>query len=67
MRIFISYSKNDASEARLMASALLARGYNVFFDKKTLGAGQSYDAKIDRAVNSTDLFIFRSTKTEVQS
>lgn len=25
-----------------MASALLARGYNVFFDKKTLGAGQSY-------------------------
>jgi hypothetical protein len=32
MKIFISYSESDASEARLMASALLARGCNVFFD-----------------------------------
>jgi TIR domain len=58
MKIFISYSASDASEARLMASALEARGYNVFFDKETLGAGQSYDGKIERAVHSADLFIF---------
>lgn len=58
MRIFISYSASDASEARLMASALQARGYNVFFDKENLGAGQSYDGKIERAVHSADLFIF---------
>jgi hypothetical protein len=58
MRIFISYSASDASEAHLMASALQARGYNVFFDKENLGAGQSYDGKIERAVHSADLFIF---------
>jgi hypothetical protein len=49
MKIFISYSASDASEARSMASTLQARGYNVFFDKETLGGGQSYDGKIERA------------------
>jgi hypothetical protein len=58
MNIFISYSATDSSGASLMASALQARGYNVFFDRETLGAGQSYDGKIERAVHSADLFIF---------
>jgi hypothetical protein len=54
MRIFVSYSSTDASEALLLAEALQARGYTVFFDKETLGAGQSYDGKIERAVRSAE-------------
>jgi hypothetical protein len=58
MKIFISYHANDIEHARLIASALHARGYSVFIDKKDLGPGQSYDGKIERAVHDSDLFIF---------
>src|SRR5262245_3134158 len=66
-RIFMSYSASDAPEARLIASALMARGYTVFFDKENLGAGQSYDGKIERAVHSSDLFIFLLSPEAVEA
>jgi hypothetical protein len=58
MKIFISYPANDVEDARLIASALQARGYSVFIDRKNLGPGQSYDGKIEQAVDASDLFIF---------
>jgi hypothetical protein len=58
MKIFISYPASEIEVASLIASALQARGYSVFIDKKNLGPGQSYDGKIERAVHASDLFIF---------
>ncbi len=58
LRIFLSYSKVDASVAVRIATGLRAEDHEVFFDQTDLPAGDSYDAQIRAAVESSDLFVF---------
>ena len=58
MQVFISFASEQKESAELIAVALRERGYKVFFSKDTLPAAQSYDLRIEKAVKSSDLFVF---------
>ena len=58
MRIFLSYATEQKPEAEAIAFSLRSRGHMVFFDRDDLPDGESYDDKIARAVERSDLMIF---------
>jgi hypothetical protein len=58
LQVFISFASEQKESAELIAVALRERGYKVFFSKDTLPAAQSYDVRIEKAVKSSDLFVF---------
>jgi hypothetical protein len=58
MQIFISFASEQRETAELVAVVLRERGYQVFFSRDTLPAAESFDVRIEKAVKSSDLFIF---------
>jgi hypothetical protein len=58
LQVFISFASEQKESAELIAVALRERGYKVFFSKDTLPAAQSYDVRIEKAVKSSDLFVW---------
>jgi hypothetical protein len=58
VQIFISFASEQKETAELIAVVLRERGYKVFFSKDTLPAAESFDVRIERAVKSSNLFIF---------
>lgn len=56
--IFLSYSSADAKIAEKIAQVLINEGHKVFFDKRTLEAGDKFDAKIRHSIEESDRFIF---------
>lgn len=67
MHLFISYASENREIAELITFAMRARGYEVFLDKDDLPAGDSYEDKIEKAIKSSDLFIFLISKGSVKS
>lgn len=65
MKVFLSYPSAERSVAERVNLALLARGYDVFFDRDDLSAGKEYDATIARSITASDLFIFLITPASV--
>ncbi len=55
-RIFLSYAHAQEREVADIAAKLVAAGYHVFFDKKSL-KGENFDIKIRDEVSNCDLFI----------
>lgn len=58
MKIFLSYNSTDRDLADRVRLALLARNHTVFFDRKDLPPGHSFDVHIAQAIDQTDLFVF---------
>ena len=58
MQVFISFASEQREAAELTAVALRERGYKVFFSQDTLPAAHSFDVRIEKAVKSSDLFVF---------
>lgn len=58
MKIFLSYASEDRPTATAIRLALRAQGHNVFFDRDDLPPGDEYDARIRRAIENADLFLF---------
>ena len=58
MKIFLSYASEDRPTAQAIALALRAQGDDVFFDREDLAPGDEYNARIRRAIEQTDLFVF---------
>ncbi len=58
MKIFLSYSRTDSQPAEAIALALGAARHDVFFDREDLPAGEEYDMRIRRGIESAELFIF---------
>jgi TIR domain-containing protein len=56
-KIFLSYSSLDRDKAEAIALSL-SRSYRVFFDRDNLPAGQSFDDRIEHAINESEFFIF---------
>jgi len=61
MHVFISYSHNQQKRARDIEAALRAAGHDPFLDTKTLPPGEEYNARIRRAIDDADLFLFLAT------
>ena len=51
MEIFLSYASEDKATAESITFSLRDRGHTVFLDRDDLPAGESFDQKIERAVN----------------
>lgn len=58
MYVFLSYAREDRELAENIRAALGAAGFDCFLDTKSLPPGQEYNARIGRAVDRADLFIF---------
>ena len=66
MRVFVSYSRENRSEAGRLNAALNAAGYDTFLDTDKLPIGQEYNARIKRAIDSSDLFVFLASDHSVR-
>ena len=58
MKIFLSYASQDQAIAEAVAFLLRSRQYEVFLDRDDLPPGESYDQRIERAVDDSEIFIF---------
>ena len=58
MRVFLSYSSDDAAFAEQLAHRLGSAGHTIFFDRDSLVAGEGYDARIREAIEDCDLVVF---------
>lgn len=58
MKIFLSYAHEQRLLAEEVSLSLSVRGHDVFFDRSILKAGVEYDAAIQKAVQTCDLFVF---------
>src|SRR5262245_29748834 len=76
MRVFVSYASDDRDVAALVAQSIKARGHTVFFDRDDLPPGDSYEARIEAAIEASHLMVFlispdsvatgRFTRTELK-
>jgi hypothetical protein len=55
--IFISYAREDLTAVRRLKTALEAAGLSVWFDFDKIGAGDSYDNKIQDNIRRCSLFL----------
>ncbi len=58
MQIFLSYAGEHRSTGDAIALRLRESGHEVFFDKDDLPAAESYDDRIRRALEHSDLLVF---------
>ena len=49
--VFISYAREDRERARVLAEALQARGWSVWWDRKIV-AGQTFDETIEQQLET---------------
>ena len=64
--IFISYASEDRSRVRPLAEALLAKGFNIWWDR-SLAAGQDYTAIIERELKNAKAVIVVWTQASTHS
>jgi formylglycine-generating enzyme required for sulfatase activity len=64
--IFLSYSRADRPKAEIMAKALEADGFSVWWDK-VLRAGQTYDEVTETMLREAQVVIVLWSQTSVQS
>jgi len=55
--VFISYCSQDSDQAALIKQALENAGISVWMDRDQLRAGDKYERKIERYINTCSLFI----------
>jgi TIR domain len=58
MNTFISYASEQRDLAERLAIGLRNMGFRVFFDQDNLPAGDSFDARIRKALERSHLFVF---------
>ena len=63
--IFLSYPSSLEQTAAALELALKGEGYKVFRDRSALPPGESFDARIQAAVEDSDLFVFLITPDSV--
>jgi hypothetical protein len=57
MQVFISHNVANKADARLLASALVRRGSNVWFDEWSIRPGESITNGIESGLSSSDIFV----------
>lgn len=65
MKVFISYPHVTAEMAESLATRLKAEGHEVFWDRTSLPAGESFDNRIRDAIEDSDLFVCLVTGTSL--
>ena len=57
MKVFISHNKVDKSAARLLASDIVLRGVDVWFDEWSLKPGDSISGGVEDGLTDSDVFV----------
>ena len=57
MHAFISYNKHDRTTARLLATALVQQGVDVWFDEWGIAPGESLTGGIEKGLQASDVFV----------
>ena len=66
MHVFLSYAREDHERARIVASALEAEGWPVWWDRK-LAAGQTFDRTIEEQLESAGAVVVLWSANSVES
>jgi cellulose biosynthesis protein BcsQ len=66
-RVFLSYASEDRARVARVAGALSAKGFDVFWDREALLAGQSWRNEVESALDSTDVVIVFWSQRSVTS
>lgn len=67
MHIFLSFSSAQRELAERVALSLEGDGHDVFYDRSSLPAGDTYDARIREAIAGCDLFVFLLSPDAVEA
>jgi formylglycine-generating enzyme required for sulfatase activity len=67
MKVFLSYAAEDRDFVEPVSLALRAQGHRVFFDRDELPAGEEYDGRIRRAIETSDLLVFMLSPNSLES
>ena len=65
VKLFLSYPVDERDVVERVHYALLAQGYDVFFDRADLAPGHEYDQAIARAIAASDVFVFFITPASI--
>ena len=63
--IFLSYASEQSEAAAHIELSLKGDGYSVFRDRTSLPPGETFDARILRAIEESDLFIFLISRASI--
>jgi len=63
--VFVCYASEDKPAAERIQLALAGAGYKVFFDEQSLPPGGDYHARIQRAIQTCDIFIFLVSSSSI--
>lgn len=66
-RIFMSYASEDRPRIARVAEALSAKGFDVFWDRETLLAGQSWRNEVESALDAADVVLVFWSRRSVSS
>jgi hypothetical protein len=66
-RIFISYSRKDASTAERLRSHLIAAGFEAYLDKQDILPGEPWQERIGRLIECVDSVVFLISPDSVAS
>src|SRR6516162_7907495 len=67
MRVFVSYASEDRRIAEAVVESIHARGHRTFFDQHDLPAGETFEDRIEAAINDADVFVFLISPHSVRS
>jgi hypothetical protein len=66
LRVFLSYSSEQANIAEQVYFSLKTSGHDVFFDRTNLLPGKEYNRAILERIRSSDLFVFLISPSSIQ-
>jgi hypothetical protein len=67
MKVFISYSRKDSDWAAEIRSGLQLAGLEPYFDQQDIAAGEDWEARLSRLIESADAVVFILSPDSVQS
>ena len=67
VRVFMSYSRKDASFVARLAESLQSKGYDVFVDTEDISGGEEWQKRLDQLILNTDAVAFVISPDSVAS
>ena len=67
LKIFLSYSSKDPALAETVHFALLEQGHDVFFDRASLGVGDTFHDRIRAEIFDCDLFVLLASRAALSA
>jgi hypothetical protein len=67
LKVFVSYSRRDATAADALVAALTARGFEVAIDRRDLPFGEKWQAELAEFIRLSDTVIWLVSDASIQS